>query len=163
MAIRGRVWRFGDNVDTDVIAPARYLDSPDPQDWAAHTMEPLDPEFAKKVARGDIIVAGENFGCGSSREHAPIALKWAGIEAVVAESIARIFFRNAINNGLAVLECKGISEETRAGDELEIDLRTGEIKNLTTDQRFRFVEVPDFILEIIAKGGLVPYLLARRQ
>ncbi|MEM2214592.1 MAG: 3-isopropylmalate dehydratase small subunit [Candidatus Nezhaarchaeales archaeon] len=161
--IRGRVWRFGDNVDTDVIIPFKYkARTLDPKELAQHVMEGIDPEFPKKVKPGDIMVAGRNFGCGSSREQAPLAIKAAGIAAVVAESFARIFFRNAINIGLPVLEVKGVSEKTFEGDVLEIDLAQGVVKNLTRGLTFKATPIPDMLMEILRKGGLVNYLKERR-
>jgi len=160
--IRGRVWKFDDNVDTDVIIPMRVVTSTsDPYEWARHIMEPLDPDFHKKVEKGDILVAGRNFGCGSSREQAPTALKYAGIGAVIAESFARIFFRNSINVGLPVLECKNISTKIKEGDVLEVDLETGDIRNLTTGETMKAMPLPSFALQIIRDGGLIPYLKKR--
>ncbi|MDH5815770.1 MAG: 3-isopropylmalate dehydratase small subunit [Candidatus Nezhaarchaeota archaeon] len=161
--IRGRVWKFGDNVDTDVIIPFKYkARTLDPKELAQHVMEGIDPDFPRKVKPGDIIVAGRNFGCGSSREQAPLAIKAAGISAVVAESFARIFFRNAINIGLPVLEVKGISRETCEGDVLEIDLAQGVVKNVTRGLTFKAIPIPDVLMEILRKGGLVNYLKERR-
>jgi len=160
-AIRGNVWKFGDNVDTDEIIPNRYLSQPEPEQWASHAMEPIFPEFASRIKKGDIIVGGKNFGCGSSREHAPIALKVAGAGAIVADSIARIFFRNAINNGLVTLECPGISDKVQQGNELEIDLTGGTVRDLTTGNVFQFIPLPEFILEMLRKGGLAAYLLEK--
>jgi len=154
--MKGRVWKFGDDVDTDVIIPGRYLVLTDEKELAKHLMEGSDPKFSEKVKKGDIIVAGKNFGCGSSREHAPIAIKGAGISAVVAESFARIFYRNAINVGIPLLESKDISKNVSNGDEIEIDLEKGIIKK---DKReFKFKKLPEFIVEILKKGGLIPYL-----
>lgn len=162
--IKGRVWKFGDNIDTDVIIPFKYkARTLDPKELAQHVMEGIDPDFARKVKPGDIIVAGKNFGCGSSREQAPLAIKAAGIAAIVAESFARIFFRNAINIGLPVLEVKGISEKTDEGDLLEIDLLQGMVKNLTKNMAFKAAPLPDMIMEILKEGGLVNYLKKRRK
>jgi len=162
--IKGRVWKFGDNIDTDVIIPFKYkARTLDPKELAQHVMEGIDPDFARKVKPGDIIVAGKNFGCGSSREQAPLAIKAAGIAAIVAESFARIFFRNAINIGLPVLEVKGISEKTDEGDLLEIDLLQGTVKNLTKNMAFKAAPLPDMIMEILKEGGLVNYLKKRRR
>ncbi|MHC1636554.1 MAG: homoaconitase small subunit [Candidatus Nezhaarchaeales archaeon] len=162
--IKGRVWKFGDNIDTDVIIPFKYkARTLDPKELAQHVMEGIDPDFAKKVKPGDIIVAGKNFGCGSSREQAPLAIKAAGIAAIVAESFARIFFRNAINIGLPVLEVKGISEKTDEGDLLEIDLLQGTVKNLTKNAVFKAAPLPDMIMEILKEGGLVNYLKKRKR
>ena len=150
-----RVWIFGDNVSTDDIIAGRYLVRREPSELAKHVMENLDPEFASKVRRGDVIVAGKNFGCGSSREQAPIALKAAGISTIVAESFARIFFRNAINQGLPVLVCKGAREGFEPFDEIEVKLEEGKVCNLTTGKIFKAETLPDFILEIIRAGGLL--------
>ena len=161
--IRGRAWKFGDNIDTDVIIPFKYkARTIDPRELAQHVMEGLDPDFPNKVRPGDVIVAGRNFGCGSSREQAPLAIKAAGISAVVAESFARIFFRNAINIGLPVLEVKGILEKTDSGDVLEIDLREGTVKNLSKGLTFRAAPMPDMLMEILKEGGLVNYIKKRR-
>ncbi|MDI7274386.1 MAG: 3-isopropylmalate dehydratase small subunit [Anaerolineae bacterium] len=161
MAIIGRAWKYSDNVDTDVIIPARYLNASDPQELARHCLEDLDPSFAGAVQPGDVIVAGVNFGCGSSREHAPLAIKAAGVACVVAESFARIFFRNAINIGLPILECPAAAEATLAGQRLEVDLSAGRIRNLDTGQTFQAVPYPPFMLELIAAGGLVEYTRRR--
>jgi 3-isopropylmalate/(R)-2-methylmalate dehydratase small subunit len=164
--MRGRVWKFGDNIDTDVIIPARYLVTIDPQELAQHVMEDIDPEFASKVQPGDIIVAGRNFGCGSSREHAPIAIKAAGVQAVVAESFARIFFRNAINIGLTVVEAPEAVRETETGDELEIDTENGIVRNLRTGKTYKATQYDAFIQHIIRAGGLLNAVrerLAARQ
>jgi 3-isopropylmalate/(R)-2-methylmalate dehydratase small subunit len=161
--IRGRAWKFGDNVDTDVIIPFKYkARTIDPQELAQHVMEGIDPDFPKKVRPGDVIVAGRNFGCGSSREQAPLAIKAAGIAAVVAESFARIFFRNAINIGLPVLEVKGIFEKTDNGDVLEIDLQQGIVRNLSKSLAFKATPMPDMLMEILKEGGLVNYIKKRR-
>lgn len=157
MRLTGRVWKFGPHIDTDTIIPARYLAETDTKKLAEHVMETVDPDFAKKVREGDIIVAGPLFGMGSSREHAPIAIKGAGISAVIAPSFARIFQRNAINVGLPVLESASVYEETREGDELEIDLATGSIVNKTTGKTYQASTYPEFMLGIIQAGGLVPY------
>jgi 3-isopropylmalate/(R)-2-methylmalate dehydratase small subunit len=156
--VKGRVWKFGDDIDTDIIIPGRYLVLTDEKELAACAMEGCDPEFAKKVKPGDIMVGGRNFGCGSSREHAPIAIKGAGISAVVAESFARIFYRNAINIGLPLIEVKGISKHVSQGDELEINMKKGILKNLTTEEDFQIEGLPPFMVEILNKGGLIPYL-----
>jgi 3-isopropylmalate/(R)-2-methylmalate dehydratase small subunit len=161
--IRGRAWKFGDNVDTDVIIPFKYkARTIDPQELAQHVMEGIDPDFPKKVRPGDVIVAGRNFGCGSSREQAPLAIKAAGIAAVVAESFARIFFRNAINIGLPVLEIKGIFEKTDNGDVLEIDLQQGIVRNMSKGLAFKATPIPDMLMEILKEGGLVNYIKKRR-
>jgi len=156
--MKGRVWKFGDDVDTDVIIPGRYLVLTDEKELAKHLMEGSDPKFSEKVKKGDIIVAGKNFGCGSSREHAPIAIKGAGISAVVAESFARIFYRNAINVGIPLLESKDISKNVSNGDEIEIDMEKGILKDLNTSKEFEIKSMPEFMLEILNKGGLIPYL-----
>lgn len=155
MKLKGRVWKFGDNIDTDIIIPARYLASTDPKVLGEHCMEPLEPTFSKDVVRGDIIVGGYNFGCGSSREHAPIAIMALGIPLVIAKSFARIFYRNAFNKGLALLEAdiEGLVEK---GEEIEIDLSTGIIK--TTKGETEAKPIPPFMVELINEGGLIPYL-----
>jgi 3-isopropylmalate/(R)-2-methylmalate dehydratase small subunit len=152
----GRVWKFGDDIDTDVIIQGKYLVINEPEELAKHVFENINPGFAEKVKKGDIVVAGENFGCGSSREHAPLALKATGIEAVVAKSFARIFFRNAINLALRVVECRdtGRIEE---GDEIEIDYRKGVIRNLTKSEEYSITPLPDFVENIMEKGGLVEF------
>jgi 3-isopropylmalate dehydratase small subunit len=152
-----RVWKYGDNVDTDVIVPARYLTTSDPAELAAHCMEDIDPGFAAGVLQGDIIVAGENFGCGSSREHAPIAIKASGVACVIAGSFARIFYRNAINIGLAILECPQAAAETQSGDMLSVDFESGEVRNLTRGRQYRAAPFPPFVRDIMAAGGLIPY------
>jgi len=155
---KGKVWLFGDDIDTDAIIPARYLNTSDPKELAQHCMEDADPSFPAKVSPGDIIVAGKNFGCGSSREHAPLALKAAGISCVVAESFARIFYRNAINIGLPILECKEASASLKEGDLVEIDLEKGQISELSSGQKFYAAPFPPFMQEIMAKGGLINYV-----
>ncbi|QKF66898.1 isopropylmalate isomerase, small subunit [Arcobacter venerupis] len=157
--ITGKVWNFGANIDTDVIIAARYLNSSDPEHLAKYVMEDADPDFPKKLQRGDIIVAGENFGCGSSREHAPIALKAAGVAAVVAPSFARIFYRNAFNMGLPIFELPE-SLEIKEGDEISIDLDNGKIINNTTNKTYDFTAIPPFMQELIAAGGLINYAKA---
>jgi 3-isopropylmalate/(R)-2-methylmalate dehydratase small subunit len=152
---RGRAFKFGDNVDTDVIIPARYLNSADPRELAAHCMEDIDREFVKKVKRGDIVVAGGNFGCGSSREHAPIAIKESGVSCVVASSFARIFYRNAINIGLPILESTDAPNGIADGDEIEVDLGSGRIANLTKGEVYTSEPFPEFMQKIIDAGGLV--------
>ena len=155
--IGGRVWKYGDNVDTDAIIPARYLNVSAEDELAAHCMEDIDAEFAQEVEPGDIIVAGKNFGCGSSREHAPVAIKASGVSCVVAQTFARIFFRNAINIGLPILECPEAAQETAADQILEVDLASGIIHNVSTDKQYQATPYPPFMLEIIDAGGLVPY------
>ncbi len=152
---KGKVWKFGDNINTDEIIPARYLNTSDPDELALHCMEDADPEFLKKYSKGDIIVGGINFGSGSSREHAPLAIKAAGISAVVSDSFARIFFRNAINIGLPIIEIKGIAEKVKEGDELEIDFNEGIIKNITSGEDIKTKPFPPFMQEIINAGGLM--------
>jgi len=159
--LRGRAHVYGDNVDTDVIIPARYLTSWDPAELGAHCLEDLDPEFLNAVRPGDMIVAGENFGCGSSREHAPLAIRAAGVSCVIAKSFARIFFRNAINVGLPALVCPEAASQTKAGDELSLDLAAGRIENLTQRRMYQAEPFPEFLQQIIAAGGLVPYTQQR--
>ena len=161
MLISGTVWKYGDNVDTDGIIPARYLNVSTEEELARHCMEDVDPEFAGAVRAGDIVVAGENFGCGSSREHAPLALKGAGVSCVVARSLARIFYRNGINVGLPILECPQAVEETERGDRLTVNLETGAIVNERTGRTYQTSPFPPFIMNIILAGGLVPYTRAR--
>ncbi|MDI6643881.1 MAG: 3-isopropylmalate dehydratase small subunit [Methanobacteriaceae archaeon] len=156
--MKGKVWKFGDDIDTDIIIPGRYLVLRDEKDLACHLMEGIDPEFYKKVEKGDIIVGGKNFGCGSSREHAPIAIKGAGVSAVVAESFARIFYRNSINVGLPLFESKDISQHVSTGDEIEINAEKGILKNITTSKEYKITNLPEFMVEILNKGGLIPYL-----
>ena len=150
-----KVYRYGDNVDTDVIIPARYLNAPDEKSLASHCMEDIDAQFAGTVEPGDIVVAGANFGCGSSREHAPLALKACGVKCVIAASFARIFYRNAINIGLAILECDEAAKDIRSGDEVKVDFDTGKIENLTTGKTYQAEPFPPFIRNIIEKGGLL--------
>lgn len=157
MTISGRAHKYGDNIDTDVIIPARYLNTTDPAALGAHCLEDLDPEFTAKVRPGDLIVAGRNFGCGSSREHAPVAIEAAGVSAVLAASFARIFFRNAINTGLPLLVCPQAAAEAQTGDELEADLAGGRITNRTRGLSYQAAPFPDFLRAIIEAGGLVPY------
>lgn len=158
MIARGKTFKYGANVDTDVIIPARYLNTSNPAELARHCMEDLDKTFVERVQPGDVIVAGPNFGSGSSREHAPIAIKASGISCVIAPSFARIFYRNAINMGLPILECAAASASVADGDELEIDFDTGIIKDLTTGQSFQANPFPEFIKKIIAADGLVGYI-----
>ena len=154
MKAHGKVFKYGDNVDTDVIIPARYLNSSDPAELATHCMEDIDKEFVNKVHKGDIIVAEKNFGCGSSREHAPIAIKAAGVSCVIAETFARIFYRNAINIGLPIIECPAAAKAIRDGDEVAVQLDTGVIEDRTTGERFTAAPFPPFIQKIIAVGGI---------
>ncbi len=158
MKVSGKAWKFGDDVNTDLIVPGKYLELVDPHEMAKHAMEGIDPDFPGKVSEGDVVVGGSNFGCGSSREHAAIALKYVGVGAVVAESFARIFYRNAINLGLPALECPGISEAVSEGDSLEIDLTGGKVVNATTGKELEFVPLPDFMVEVLDEGGLVTYI-----
>ncbi|MGI6202116.1 MAG: 3-isopropylmalate dehydratase small subunit [Eubacteriales bacterium] len=158
MNARGKVVKYGDNVDTDVIIPARYLNTSDPAELAAHCMEDIDPDFRNKIKPGDIIVGGRNFGCGSSREHAPIAIKASGISCVIASTFARIFYRNAINIGLAIVECPEAAESISEGDEVEVDFDAGTIVNHTTGERFNIAPFPPFIQTIIKAGGLMKTL-----
>lgn len=157
-AAQGHVFKFGDNVDTDVIIPARYLNSSDPNELAAHCMEDIDKEFVHKVKAGDIIVADKNFGCGSSREHAPISIKAAGVSCVIAETFARIFYRNAINIGLPIIECPEAAAGISTGDEVKVDFDSGVITNLTTGKSFQGQAFPPFMQKIIACEGLVNYI-----
>jgi 3-isopropylmalate/(R)-2-methylmalate dehydratase small subunit len=161
MKVSGNAIKFGDNVDTDVILPGKYLVLMDPKDLAKHAMAGLDLTFPEKAQRGVIVVGGKNFGCGSSREQAPLALKYSGVRCVMAESFARIFFRNAINIGLPVIECKGISATVENGDELSVDFEAGEVRNLSKGQTLRGTKLPPFILEILSDGGLIENLRRR--
>ncbi|MGP1366127.1 MAG: 3-isopropylmalate dehydratase small subunit [Schwartzia sp. (in: firmicutes)] len=158
MTMEGKVWRYGDHVDTDVIIPARYLNSFDPAELASHCMVDLDPAFSQQVQAGDIIVGGKNFGCGSSREHAPIAIQASGVPVVVADSFARIFYRNGINIGLPLLEIGAEVEKIKAGDRLRVDTATGVIENVTTGDVFQAHPLPGFVQEIARAGGLIPYI-----
>ena len=158
MKAHGTVHKYGDNVDTDVIIPARYLNSADPKELAKHCMEDIDVNFVSEVKQGDLIVAERNFGCGSSREHAPLSIKASGISCVIASSFARIFYRNAINIGMPILECPEAADEISAGDEVKVDFSTGEIFDLTTGKTYRAQPFPEFIQNIIAKGGLLASL-----
>ena len=155
MNTKGKVFKYGDNVDTDVIIPARYLNTPDAKELSLHCMEDIDTEFVKNVAKGDIMVAGWNFGCGSSREHAPLVIKTCGTGCVIAKSFARIFYRNAINIGLAILECEEAAEEINANDEVRVDFDTGEIFDITTGKKYMAQPFPEFIQNIIKAGGLL--------
>jgi len=155
--MKGKVWKFGNDIDTDIIIPGRYLVVTDPNKLAKHCMEGLDPDFYKKVSKGDFIVAGKNFGCGSSREHAPIALKGVGIGAVIAESFARIFYRNATNVGIPLLEAPGISKALEQGEEIEVDMENGFIIS-ESGEKYEFKKLPLFMLDILEKGGLIEYL-----
>jgi len=157
MILTGKVWKYGDDVDTDVIIPARYLNTSNPAELAKHCMEDIDETFATNVKSGDIIVAEDNFGCGSSREHAPIAIKASGVSLIIANTFARIFYRNSINVGLPILECAEAVEDIKAGDELEVNIETGVIKNLTKNNEYQANGFPEFMKKIIDAGGLVNY------
>jgi 3-isopropylmalate/(R)-2-methylmalate dehydratase small subunit len=159
--LKGKVHKYGANVDTDAIIPARYLNVSEPVGLAKHCMEDIDTDFVKRVKPGDIIMATTNFGCGSSREHAPLAIKAAGVSCVIAKSFARIFFRNAINIGLPMLECVGVVDKTEDGDTLEVDINNGRIKNLTRGGEYSAKPYPDFMAELIAAGGLIEYTKKR--
>lgn len=163
MALEGKVWKYGNNIDTDAIIPARYLNMSTERELAAHCMEDIDETFVANVQPGDIIVAGRNFGCGSSREHAPVALKGAGIACVIAKTFARIFYRNAINIGMPILECPEAVENTEAGQNLRVDLATGIIENRDTGQIFQASAYPPFMLQLINAGGLINYTREKLQ
>ena len=158
MKAEGRVFKFGSNVDTDVIIPARYLNVPDPSELAKHCMEDIDQEFVNTVSKGDIIVADKNFGCGSSREHAPIAIKAAGVSCVIAETFARIFYRNAINIGLPIIECPEAAKGIEEGDQVEVDFDSGMIYNKTKGTEYKGQAFPEFMQKIISNGGLINYI-----
>jgi len=158
MKVTGRVFKYGDNVDTDVIIPARYLNTSDHKELAAHCMEDIDADFVKNVQDGDIIVANKNFGCGSSREHAPISIKASGVSCVIASTFARIFYRNSINIGLPILECDSAVKAIEAGDQLEVDFSTGVIKNLTKNETYQGEAFPEFMQKIIDNDGLAGYI-----
>ncbi len=162
MKATGSVFKYGDNVDTDVIIPARYLNSSDPAELAGHCMEDIDKDFVKNVTKGDLIVAAKNFGCGSSREHAPLAIKAAGISCVIAETFARIFYRNAINIGLPIIECPEAAKGIEAGDQVEVDFDSGIITNKTRGETYQGQAFPEFMQKIIAAEGLVNYINAGR-
>jgi 3-isopropylmalate/(R)-2-methylmalate dehydratase small subunit len=161
MNIKGHVWKFGANVDTDVIIPVRYLTSFDPVELGKHCLEGIDPEFSQKVQPGDIIVAAENFGCGSSREHAPVAIRGAGVGCVIASTFARIFFRNALNIGLPIVESAEAAQRIEAGDTVELDVTSGRIINHTRGETYQAEPFPPFVQELVAVGGLVPYVARR--
>jgi len=163
MKFTGKVHKFGANIDTDAIIPARYLNTFDPRELALHCMEDADQEFPNKVQAGDIIVADKNFGCGSSREHAPIAIKGAGISCVIADSFARIFYRNAINIGLPILESPGAAAAIQEGDTVEVDLESGRIKNLRTGEEYQATPFPEFMQGIISLGGLINYVKEKTE
>lgn len=159
----GKAWKFGDDIDTDVIIPARHLNQNTPEFLAAHCMEDADITFAKNVQPGDVLIAGKNFGCGSSREHAPAAIKASGIQVVIAESYARIFYRNALNIGMPILECPEAVQGIAAGDEVQVDLNTGRIVNLTQKVEFQARPFPPFMQELIQAGGLISYVKRRQD
>ena len=161
MSIRGKVIKFGDNIDTDVILPGLYLVHTDPKELAKHAMEGLDPKFPEKATEGVIVVGGKNFGCGSSREQAPLALKYAGVRCVLAESFARIFYRNSITIGLPVLACPGISGKVESGDDVVVNLQTGKVEDRTNGSVFQATQLPEFIMEILDDGGLIEHLKRR--
>jgi 3-isopropylmalate/(R)-2-methylmalate dehydratase small subunit len=163
MKVSGPAIKFGKNIDTDVILPGKYLVLVDPYDLAKHALEGLDPDFPEKAKKGVIIVGGKNFGCGSSREQAPLALKYSGVKCVIAETFARIFFRNAINIGLPVIECKGISAAVEDGNELTVDFEAGTVQNLSKGKSFQVAKLPPFILEILSDGGLIENLRRRMK
>ena len=156
--LEGKVWRYGDNIDTDVIIPARYLNTFDPKELAKHCMVDIDKDFAQKVKAGDIMVGGKNFGCGSSREHAPVAIKACGVLVIIAASFARIFYRNGINVGLPLMEIGDNVERIHAGDKLSVDLSSGQIRDLTTGETFQATPLPGFIQDIAKAGGLIQYV-----
>lgn len=158
MNAQGKVFKYGDNIDTDAIIAARYLNTPDYKDLASHCMEDIDTVFAKEVKEGDIIVATKNFGCGSSREHAPIAIKVAGVSCVIAKSFARIFYRNAFNIGLPILECEEAADKIQAGDQVTVDFKSGKITNITKNETYQAEPFPEFIQQIINCDGLVAYV-----
>jgi len=159
--LTGKVLKYKDNVDTDVIIPARYLNTSDPKELAAHCMEDIDKEFVKRVKSGDIMVAGKNFGCGSSREHAPIAIKESGISCIIAETFARIFYRNSINIGLPILECPQAAREIEDGDKVTVDIKSGEIVNVTKGKKYQAQPFPPFMMELMEVGGLINYVKAK--
>ena len=161
MILKGKVWKFGNNIDTDAIIPARYLNTSDPDELAKHIMEDADKDFPDKVKKGDLIIAEANFGCGSSREHAPIAIKAAGIQAVIAKSFARIFYRNSFNIGLPIFESEEASDKITEGDVIEVDADRGTIKNLTKNEEYTAKPIPPFMQELIAAGGLIEWTKKR--
>lgn len=163
MTFTGRAWKFGDDINTDEIIPARYLSLTDPASLADHVMEDADPEFPSKVKQGDIIIAGKNFGCGSSREHAPVAIKASGVACVIAKSFARIFFRNSFNMGLMILESPSAVDGTREGESLEVDPDNGIIRNAATGESFSVRPIPPFMKELLQHGGLIAHIRARRE
>jgi 3-isopropylmalate/(R)-2-methylmalate dehydratase small subunit len=158
MKFTGKAHTFGHDVDTDAIIPARYLNTSDPEELARHAMEDADPEFVNKIQTGDVIVAGKNFGCGSSREHAPVAIKHAGISVVVADSFARIFYRNSFNTGLPIIECPEAAKEIKQGDQVEVDMDTGVVTDITTGKTYQAQSMPPFMQSLLEAGGLIPYI-----
>lgn len=163
MELKGKTWKFGADVDTDAIIPARYLNTSDPEELAKHCMEDADPDFSAKVRPGDIIVADKNFGCGSSREHAPIAIKAAGVSCVIAKTFARIFYRNSFNIGLLIFEAPAAAADVNEGDEITVDVNSGLIRNLTTGKTYQAMPVPPFMQQIVAAGGLINYVSERMK
>jgi 3-isopropylmalate dehydratase small subunit len=163
MNFKGKVWKFRNDVNTDEIIPARYLNTSDPKELAKHTMEDIDKDFMKKMNPGDIIIAGKNFGCGSSREHAPIALKESGISCVIAKSFARIFYRNSFNIGFPIIESEQAAEEIEEGDIIEVDVNSGVIKNTSSGKEYKITPYPDFMQELISAGGLMKYAVKRQS
>jgi 3-isopropylmalate/(R)-2-methylmalate dehydratase small subunit len=163
MKIEGRIWKFGSDVDTDAIIPARYLNQSDPKELAKHVMEDERPEFLKKVRKGDILLAKKNFGCGSSREHAPLALKAVGISCIIAKSFARIFYRNGLNLGLPLLESSEASEGIKEGDQVRVNLTTGEIFDLTQKRKYLAKPIPSFMQDLLRDGGLIPHLRKQKS
>ena len=161
--LTGKTWKFGDDINTDLIIPARYLNTSDPKELSAHVMEDVDKAFPQKISRGDFIIAKKNFGCGSSREHAPIAIKAAGIGAVIAQSYARIFYRNAINIGLPILESYEAATKIETGDEIQIDLSSGEIINITKNETYQATKFPEFMQKLISSGGLMAWIKQNQQ
>jgi 3-isopropylmalate/(R)-2-methylmalate dehydratase small subunit len=163
MKFQGKTIKYGDNINTDEIIPARYLNTSDPKELAEHCMEDLDDKFLEKINSGDILVGGKNFGCGSSREHAPIAIRSAGISCIMAKSFARIFYRNSFNIGLPIVECPDAVDECQSGDELQIDTESGQIKNLTSNKTYQAVAYPEFMCTLIASGGLMNYVAKKSK
>jgi 3-isopropylmalate/(R)-2-methylmalate dehydratase small subunit len=163
MKIEGRVWKFGSDIDTDAIIPARYLNQSDPKELAKHVMEEERPEFLRAVKKGDLLLADKNFGCGSSREHAPLALKAAGVSCIIAKTFARIFYRNSLNLGLPLLECPEASEGIKDGDQVRVNLNTGEIFDLTQNRKFHANPIPAFMQNLLKDGGLIPHLRKQKS
>jgi len=163
MIFKGKIWKFGDNIDTDAIIPARYLTTSDPQELAAHCMEDADPDFVARMKAGDIILGGENFGCGSSREHAPIAIKAAGVSCVIAKSFARIFYRNSFNMGLPIFESKELMDTIKEGEEITVDSARGTITIASSNKTFTIIPIPPFMEKLIADGGLMKHITGKRK